>query len=60
MQVFVRVAEAGGFAEAARQLNMSPPAVSGGSRSLWDPLQRIAVMGKIEFTAPDGSSAAML
>ena len=28
MQVFVRVAETGGFAEAARQLNMSPPAVT--------------------------------
>lgn len=28
MQVFVRVAESGGFAEAARQLNMSPPAVT--------------------------------
>lgn len=28
MQVFVKVAESGGFAEAARQLNMSPPAVT--------------------------------
>ncbi len=28
MQVFVRVAETGGFAEAARQLDMSPPAVT--------------------------------
>lgn len=28
MTVFTRVAEAGGFAEAARQLNMSPPAVT--------------------------------
>jgi DNA-binding transcriptional LysR family regulator len=28
MRVFVRVAEAGGFAEAARQLPMSPPAVT--------------------------------
>jgi DNA-binding transcriptional LysR family regulator len=28
MTVFARVAEAGGFAEAARQLNMSPPAVT--------------------------------
>jgi DNA-binding transcriptional LysR family regulator len=28
MRVFVRVAESGGFAEAARQLNMSPPAVT--------------------------------
>ena len=28
MRVFVRVAEAGGFAEAARQLSMSPPAVT--------------------------------
>lgn len=28
MQVFVKVAEASGFAEAARQLNMSPPAVT--------------------------------
>ena len=28
MAVFVRVAESGGFAEAARQLNMSPPAVT--------------------------------
>ena len=28
MQVFVKVAENGGFAEAARQLNMSPPAVT--------------------------------
>ncbi|MBB3859504.1 DNA-binding transcriptional LysR family regulator [Novosphingobium hassiacum] len=28
MQVFVKVAETGGFAEAARQLHMSPPAVT--------------------------------
>lgn len=28
MRVFVKAAEAGGFAEAARQLNMSPPAVT--------------------------------
>ena len=28
MQVFVRVAESGGFAEAARKLHMSPPAVT--------------------------------
>jgi DNA-binding transcriptional LysR family regulator len=28
MRVFVRIAEAGGFAEAARQLHMSPPAVT--------------------------------
>lgn len=28
MQVFVKVAESGGFAEAARQLHMSPPAVT--------------------------------
>ncbi|WP_245646467.1 LysR family transcriptional regulator [Sphingobium abikonense] len=28
MKIFVRVAEAGGFAEAARQLHMSPPAVT--------------------------------
>lgn len=28
MQVFVRVAETGGFAQAARQLNLSPPAVT--------------------------------
>ncbi|KQQ47874.1 LysR family transcriptional regulator [Methylobacterium sp. Leaf125] len=28
MRVFVRVAEAGGFAEAARQLSLSPPAVT--------------------------------
>lgn len=28
MRVFVRIADSGGFAEAARQLNMSPPAVT--------------------------------
>lgn len=36
MQVFVKVAEASGFAEAARQLNMSPPAVTRAIASLED------------------------
>lgn len=36
MQVFVKVAEASGFAEAARQLNMSPPAVTRAVASLED------------------------
>ena len=36
MQVFVRVAETGGFAEAARQLNMSPPAVTRAIATLED------------------------
>jgi DNA-binding transcriptional LysR family regulator len=36
MQVFVRVAETGGFAEAARQLNMSPPAVTRAVAALED------------------------
>jgi len=36
MQVFVRVAETGGFAEAARQMNMSPPAVTRAIASLED------------------------
>jgi DNA-binding transcriptional LysR family regulator len=36
MQVFVRVAETGGFAEAARQLNMSPPAVTRAVATLED------------------------
>lgn len=34
MQVFVKVAETSGFAEAARQLNMSPPAVTRAVASL--------------------------
>lgn len=34
MQVFVKVAETGGFAEAARHLNMSPPAVTRAIASL--------------------------
>jgi len=34
MQVFVKVAETGGFAESARQLNMSPPAVTRAIASL--------------------------
>lgn len=34
MKVFVKVAESGGFAEAARQLNMSPPAVTRAVASL--------------------------
>ena len=36
MHVFVKVAEASGFAEAARQLNMSPPAVTRAVASLED------------------------
>ena len=36
MQVFVKVAETGGFAEAARQLNMSPPAVTRAVATLED------------------------
>ena len=36
MQVFVKVAETRGFAEAARQLNMSPPAVTRAIASLED------------------------
>lgn len=36
MRVFVKVAEANGFAEAARQLNMSPPAVTRAVASLED------------------------
>ncbi len=36
MQVFVRVAETGGFAEAARQLHMSPPAVTRAVAALED------------------------
>jgi DNA-binding transcriptional LysR family regulator len=36
MQVFVKVAETGGFAEAARQLNMSPPAVTRAIATLED------------------------
>ncbi len=36
MQVFVRVAETGGFAAAARQLNMSPPAVTRAVAALED------------------------
>ncbi len=36
MQVFVRVADTGGFAEAARQLNMSPPAVTRAVAALED------------------------
>ncbi|MBX9661057.1 MAG: LysR family transcriptional regulator [Nitrospiraceae bacterium] len=36
MRVFVRVAETGGFAEAARQLNMSPPAVTRAVATLED------------------------
>lgn len=36
MQVFVKVAEASSFAEAARQLNMSPPAVTRAVASLED------------------------
>ncbi len=36
MQVFVKVAETGGFAEASRQLNMSPPAVTRAVASLED------------------------
>lgn len=36
MQVFVKVAEASGFAKAARQLNMSPPAVTRAVASLED------------------------
>lgn len=36
MQVFVKVAETSGFAEAARQLNMSPPAVTRAVASLED------------------------
>ena len=34
MQVFVKVAETGGFAESARQLNISPPAVTRAVASL--------------------------
>ncbi len=36
MQVFTRVAETGGFAEAARQLHMSPPAVTRAVAALED------------------------
>lgn len=36
MQVFVRVADSGGFAESARQLSMSPPAVTRAVASLED------------------------
>lgn len=36
MQVFVKVAETGGFAEAARQLHMSPPAVTRAIAALED------------------------
>lgn len=36
MQVFVKVADTNGFAEAARQLNMSPPAVTRAVASLED------------------------
>ena len=36
MQVFVRVAETSGFAEAARQLHMSPPAVTRAVAALED------------------------
>lgn len=36
MQVFVKVAETSGFAEAARQLNMSPPAVTRAVAALED------------------------
>ena len=36
MKVFVRVAEVGGFAEAARQMNMSPPAVTRAVSALED------------------------
>lgn len=36
MKVFVRVAETGGFAEAARNLNMSPPAVTRAVSALED------------------------
>lgn len=36
MQVFAKVAETGGFAEAARQLHMSPPAVTRAIASLED------------------------
>lgn len=36
MQVFVKVAETNGFAEAARQLNMSPPAVTRAVAALED------------------------
>lgn len=36
MRVFVRIAETGGFAEAARQLNMSPPAVTRALAALED------------------------
>ena len=36
MQVFVKVAETGGFAEAARQLHMSPPAVTRAIATLED------------------------
>lgn len=36
MRVFVRVAESGGFAEAARRLNMSPPAVTRAVSALED------------------------
>lgn len=36
MQVFIKVAETSGFAEAARQLNMSPPAVTRAITSLED------------------------
>lgn len=36
MKVFVRVSEVGGFAEAARQLNMSPPAVTRAVSALED------------------------
>ena len=38
MTVFARVAEAGGFAEAARRLNMSPPAVTRAVAALEDAL----------------------
>lgn len=36
MRVFVRIAETGGFAEAARQLHMSPPAVTRAVAALED------------------------
>lgn len=36
MQVFVRIADTGGFAEAARQLHMSPPAVTRAVAALED------------------------
>ena len=36
MKIFVRVAETGGFAEAARQLHLSPPAVTRAISALED------------------------